>query len=186
MRPPICGRHRIAVLCQLAFAVFLACLLATARIALAVRSAEPLEQTPEVGEVDAIGNPEAPRIAGKVLGDTVWIADWSFDAPGGACTDAGWVKYDDRILNDGSNYWSIDNRLSGTGGITGKAAILSRHNLCWVHDGYGNNWDYSIILKYSGAGATLSFDSCRCRKFRTCGRVRSPGLAAPLLGGRGR
>ncbi len=133
-------------------------LLASARVAIAVLPTEPLEHTPEASEVDAVGNPGGPPTASKVLGDTVWIADWTFDAPGGGCTDAGWVKYDNRIVSDGSNCWSVDNRLSGTGGIVGNAAILSRHNLCWARDGYGNNWDYSIILKYSGVGATLSFD----------------------------
>ena len=39
-----------------------------------------------------------------------------------------------------------------------KAAVLSRHSLSWGRDGYGNTWDYSIILKYSGASATLAFD----------------------------
>ncbi len=158
LSPPKCRGAAVATWSQFAAAILFASLPLLARAALAVRSAEPLEQTPEVSEVDAIGDPEAPPTAAKVLGDTVWIADWTFDTAGGACTDAGWVKSDNYILNDGSNYWSIDNRLSGVGGISWHAAILSRHNLCWPHDGYGNNWDYSIILKYSGAGATLSFD----------------------------
>lgn len=99
---------------------------------------------------------QRPRIA---TGDTVWIADWTFDLSEGACNDSGWLKFDNRILHDGSNYWVIDNRFDGTGGITGKAAILSKHDLFWViHDGYGNDWDYSIICRYRGTGATLSFD----------------------------
>ncbi len=150
MRPPMCWRF-------LAIAL-IGCLLAPTRAALAAHPAEPIEYAPEVGDLDAIGNPAAAPTAGKVLADTVWIADWSFDTAGGACTDAGWVKYDNRMLFDGSNYWVVDNRLSGVGGIGGNAAILTRHNVCWARDGYGNNWDYSIILKYSGAAATLSFD----------------------------
>jgi hypothetical protein len=109
------------------------------------------EQQDVIGDVDGT----APA-AGKVLADTVWIADWTFDN-GAPCNESGWVKYDNRILNDGSNYWVVDNRFAGTGGIVSKAAILSRHTLTWPTDGYGNNWDYSIILKYKGAGSTLSF-----------------------------
>ncbi len=135
----------------------LACLLAPARVALAALPAEHAEYSPEIGEVDVIGSPQAPSTADKALGDTVWIADWTFDAPGGGCTDAGWVKYDNHILNDGSNYWTVDNRFAGTCGIS-KAAVLSKHDLCWARDGYGNYWDYSIVLKYQ-APATLAFDA---------------------------
>jgi hypothetical protein len=90
----------------------------------------------------------------KVLQDTVWIADWSLDGAG--CTEAGWVKYDNRILNDGSNYWSVNANFAGTGGIVDNAAVLAKHDLSWDRDGYGNDWDYSIILKYQGA-STLTF-----------------------------
>ena len=85
---------------------------------------------PEAIPPDRIGG-DATTVepAGKAALDTIWIADWSFDASGGGCADAGWVKVDGRIVNDGSNYWSINNTFSGTGGITGKAAVLSRHNL---------------------------------------------------------
>ena len=79
-----------------------------------------------------------------------------FDQPGGGCNETGWVKYDNRILNDGSNYWQIssDYPISGT-----FAAVLTKHDLCWVQpDGYGNDWDYSMVLKYSGSTATLSFE----------------------------
>ena len=59
---------------------------------------------------------EIPTGSG-VLEDTIWIADWSFDTTSGECTDAGWARYDNRILNDGSDYWSIRNSYAGTGGI---------------------------------------------------------------------
>ncbi len=157
MRPPMCGRDRVAAWIRLLAIALLVCLLIPVDVAFAAHPAEPIEYAPEVGEVDAIGNPAAAPAASKVLGDTAWIADWTFDTVGGGCTDAGWVKYDGRILNDGSNYWVIDNRFNGIG-ASGKAAILSRHNLCWARDGYGNNWDYSVVLKYSGAAATLRFD----------------------------
>jgi hypothetical protein len=106
-----------------------------------------------VGDVE--GTMPAPQ---KVLQDTTWIADWSFDGPGGSCTSTGWVEWDNRILNDGSNYWVVDNRFDGTGGIDNKAAVLSKHDLCWVvSDGYGNDWDYSVICKYKGA-SMLAFN----------------------------
>ena len=89
----------------------------------------------------------------KALQDTIWIADWTFDVFGGGCTDAGWVKYDNHILNDGSNYWSVNNGFDSIGGIVNNAAVLARHDLLWVRDGYGNNWDYSIILLYRGASS---------------------------------
>jgi hypothetical protein len=105
-----------------------------------------------------LGNADGTTpVAGKVLQDTIWIADWSFD-PG--CTSTGWVKFDERINNDGSNYWSVNTSYAGagTGTIDNSAAVLTKHDLCWAYDGYGNNWDYSIVLKYSGATAELSFD----------------------------
>jgi len=112
---------------------------------------EPSKPFGKPGEPDADGIPRA----GNVLQDTIWIADWSFEG----CSSTGWVHYDGRILNDGSNYWSVSTDFAGGGGgiITNRAAVLRKHDLCWSQDGYGNAWDYSIILKYSGAIATLSF-----------------------------
>jgi hypothetical protein len=103
------------------------------------------------------GVDQQPNLPQRALQDTVWIADWSFDS-GGGCVSTGWTHYDNRILNDGSNYWVVDNRFAGTGPIVNKSALLSKHDICWARDGYGNNWDYSVILKYSGASATLQFD----------------------------
>src|SRR5262249_29152214 len=114
----------------------------------------PLEITCPQTELDVTG-PQQP-VAAKALGDTVWIADWSFDGADGACNSAGWVKYDNRILNThvDSDFWHVDNRFDGlTDGavmptqlIFNNAAILSRHDLCWAADGYGNNLDFSIKL----------------------------------------
>ncbi len=149
----------------ISFAAFCGAVL-FAGIASAKSDHAPKEFTNIVNESDIIGDVDGTQPApSKVLQDTVWIADWSFDN-GASCTTTGWVKFDNRVLFDGSNYWSVDNRFNGlgadsvrvTGYINGKAAILSRHNLCWVRDGYGNEWDYSIILKYSGATAMLEFD----------------------------
>jgi hypothetical protein len=103
-----------------------------------------------VGDVD--GTMPAPS---KVLADTTWVADWSFDS-GGSCTTMGWTKVDNRIRNDGSNYWTVNTSYTGIGGISNKAAVLKKHDLSWVSDGYGSDWDYSIILKYRGA-STLRF-----------------------------
>jgi len=123
-------------------------------------AAKPAQQhllVSETGEVDAVGDIDGTAPApSKVLGDTIWIADWTFDS-GALCTSAGWVTVDNHILNHGENYWAVDNRFDNLGSvITGRAAILSKHDLCWV--GYGNDWDFAIILKYSGAGATLTFN----------------------------
>ncbi len=157
MRPQ--WRRSTAVPCwgRVANSIMLVCLLSPAHVALAVNSTAPLEYTPDVTEVDAIGNPGMSPLAGKALGDTVWIADWTFDAPGGACTDAGWVKYDNYVRDSGSNYWSVDNRFDPMCG-SGKAAVLSKHDLCWGRDGYGNNWNYAAVLKYQ-VPATLTFDT---------------------------
>lgn len=97
---------------------------------------------------------ENPAPVSKVLEDTIWIADWTFD--GTPCNETGWTKYDNRILNDGSNYWSLNTNFAGTGAIVSRAAVLANHDLQWVRDGYGNNWDHSIVLKYRGA-STLTF-----------------------------
>jgi hypothetical protein len=133
-------------------------------IALAASSPSPAGATPvrqeitsATSEVDAVGGTAATVGASSTLSDTTWIADWSFDGPSGTCLSAGWTTYDAYIQNDGSNYWVVDNRFAGTCGIS-KAAVLTRHDLCWARDGYGNDWDFSIVLKYR-APATLQFDT---------------------------
>src|SRR5262245_37998355 len=104
-------------------------------------------------------SPSTPVVS-KALQDTVWIADWTFDASGGGCTYTGWVAWDNilRNVHNDADFWHVDNRFAGIGGISGRAAILSHHNLCWARDGYGNDNDFSIILEYSGSTATLDFD----------------------------
>jgi hypothetical protein len=126
-------------------------------------AAAPAERPQIVAEDvdDAVIGPSTSPAVSTSIADTVWIADWTFDAPGGGCTDAGWVKWDNRVLNvhDDSQFWHVDNRFHGQGGvISGRAATLSKHDLCWFQNGYGNSNDFSIILTYSGANATLAFD----------------------------
>ena len=121
------------------------------------RPIAPMQHTVEVPEVDAVGDRDgAAGSPAKALQDTAWIADWSFDA-NGTCVSAGWTVLDNRVRNHGENYWTVDNRFNGVACVTGKAAVLSKHDLCWGRDGYGNDWDYAVICKYSGAGATLTF-----------------------------
>ena len=132
-----------------------------AAVAFAAQAAPAPADLPRYTPVDApdIYSPSTTPVASKVYQDTIWIADWSFDLPGGGCTDDGWVKWDLHVYNDGSNYWQVSTDYSGTGGgrITNAAAVLRKHDLCWVApDGYGNYWDYSIILDYEGSSATLS------------------------------
>jgi len=111
--------------------------------------------TVDIDEPSKPGQPDADGIprAGKVLQDTIWIANWSFEA----CSSTGWTTYDGRILNNGSNFWGLSTDYAGQGSIANRAAVLRKHDLCWSQDGYGNIWDYSVILKYSGGSATLSF-----------------------------
>jgi hypothetical protein len=104
-----------------------------------------------------VGDPGGVGRAAKTLADTLWIADWSFDS-GGGCDAAGWTKYDNHILKDGSNYWSVSTAYTGSGLIVGDAAVLKRHDPCWSSpDGYGNFWDYSLVVRYRGA-THLTFD----------------------------
>ena len=78
-------------------------------------SAAPVSRTSELASEhspDRVADDLAPwPAAAQVASDTSWIADWSFDATAGVCTDAGWVKYDPRPYNDGSNYWTIEPRF---------------------------------------------------------------------------
>ena len=39
-----------------------------------------------------------------------------------------------RPLAVGCNYWRIEPRFGSN------VAVLAEHDLCWVRDGYGNNW----------------------------------------------
>ena len=141
----------VGSLCALALA---------AGAAVAKPSAIPQNFAPvDIGETGLVGDLDGSHpMPAKALNDTIWIADWTFDAPGGGCDDTGWVKMDNRILNDGSNYWWIGTDFNGTNGIVNRAAILSTNDLCGSWSGYGSNWDYSIICKYRGPGATLSFN----------------------------
>lgn len=111
--------------------------------------------TVDIDEPSKPGQPDADGVprAGKALQDTTWIADWNFEG----CSSSGWTTYDGRILNDGSNYWSLSTDFNGQGSITNRAAVLRKHDLCWAQDGYGNIWDYAVVLKYSGGSATVSF-----------------------------
>ncbi len=106
-----------------------------------------------VGDVD--GTHPAPQ---KVLQDTVWIADWTFDATF-PCDDSGWMRVDNRILNDGVVHWRVTGAFTGTGGISGNAATLGYNATpsCIVPNGYANNWHQAIRITYTGL-ATLSFD----------------------------
>ena len=85
-------------------------LMLIAGLAVATPTSIPQEVSPEdIGEVDAVGIVDGTQsLPAKALQDTIWIADWTFDAPDGSCDDTGWTKIDNRILNDGSNYWYID------------------------------------------------------------------------------
>jgi hypothetical protein len=107
-------------------------------------------------EVDIVGETVAAKPARTASDDTTWIADWSFDSPSG-CVNAGWTKFDNRILNDGSNQWTVQDTYSGLGGISRHAAVLAKHDLCWVYpDGVGVGWDQGIRVLYRGA-TMLSF-----------------------------
>src|SRR5262245_33318551 len=129
----------IGLMSAMCLGLLTACILGSA--AFAVPPA-PAQFAPPQDEIDTIGDPTAALHAKTLQSDTVWIADWTFDTPGG-CSSAGWLVYDNRIRNDGSNYWVVDNRFSGTGGVLGNSAILGKHDLCWACDGYGNDWNYS-------------------------------------------
>lgn len=108
--------------------------------------------------------PERPDVVGEihskastVQADTVWIANWDFDA-GSRCDDTGWERHDLRAPNDGSLFWSVGSGFAGTGSFSGNAAILGRHDLCWVYpDGYDNDWYQAIRIEFV-APSFLSFD----------------------------
>ncbi|MFQ5600704.1 MAG: hypothetical protein ACE5G2_09120, partial [Candidatus Krumholzibacteriia bacterium] len=106
--------------------------------------------------VDVDDTARGARVA-KTASDTIWIADWTFD-DGSPCNDAGWEKFDVFAPQDSTIYWHVGADFSGTGGISGQAAILSNHDLCWVlPDGYGNDWYQAIRISYGGR-TLLSFD----------------------------
>ncbi len=125
----------------------------SARPPIAQEVSEPEVEFDRVGDEGRIHTP--PQ---KVLQDTVWIADWTFD-PGGPCSAAGWVHVDNHILNDGANYWHIESTFTSPAGIAGNSAAVGYHgNLCCVQpDGYANDWYQAIRMEYSGT-ATLSID----------------------------
>jgi hypothetical protein len=144
-------------------------------------SAKPAREAHEWTHIEANVDPvDAPApVVSKAASDTIWIADWSFD-PG--CTNAfsndssegeqvpGWSRHDLRIKNDGNVYWHVrddydgavvDTLAAGPGDdrfISGNAAVLVHHDLCWaIPDGYGSNWYQAICIRYVG-DSHLTFD----------------------------
>ena len=108
----------------------------------------------------SLGSPPAEQAAAVPQGiaqDTIWVADWKFDGPSQTCNPSGWVA-GAGWPRDESNHWSVDVHYAGQGFIQNHAAELREVNACWVHDGYGNVWDQSIIVQYRGPNARLSFD----------------------------
>jgi hypothetical protein len=121
-----------------------------------------------VGDVD--GTNPAPQ---KVIQDTVWIADWTFDT--GACDGSlpvGWHKGDNYIRDGHGQYepglsnpveWTVDNAHDLTGGITGNAARAGYINdVCAVDQagGYYNGMYQGLRIEYEGGGGTpaIRFD----------------------------
>jgi hypothetical protein len=84
--------------------------------------------------------------------DTEWIADWSFDG-GDPYDPMGWTALDLRAPAPQPQplYWSVGADYTGVGGISGNAAILTHHDLCWaIPDGYCNDWYQAIAVRYRG------------------------------------
>jgi hypothetical protein len=124
--------------------------------------ARPANQVHEFSEPSSdrylVGNLHGTLAPQKVLQDTTWIADWSFES-GGNCVDAGWAHIDNHITNDGSLWWDVVADFDATGGISGNAAALGYQNdpCCEELDGYDNDWYQAIKILYNGAG-DLSLD----------------------------
>ena len=119
------------------------------------RPGEQHEFTPSPGYVDVVGDVDGtfPQVQ-KAAVDTIWIATWNFEG----CDDSGWVRSDNRILNDGNVYWSVNSNFNGLANILGEAAALGHHDLCWEQpDGYDNAWYQGICIHYLG-DSYLSFD----------------------------
>jgi hypothetical protein len=117
-----------------------------------------------VGDVD--GTLPKPQ---KVLQDTIWIAEWTFDG-GFPCTDAGWDRVDNRTLarqlqpkpmmqTEVTTFWEVSAAFDSTGGILSNAAALgySDDPCCLTPSGYGNDWYQAMRIEYRGSGF-LSFD----------------------------
>jgi flagellar hook capping protein FlgD len=126
-------------------------------------SARPAKQLQELAvpetDVDLVGDVDGTNPAPqKVLQDTIWIADWTFDG-GAPCNNTGWLHADNHILRDATQYWYISGSYTGVRTITGNAAVLGyvNNNCCEDLNGYDNDWYYGIRIPYAGA-ATIHLD----------------------------
>jgi hypothetical protein len=128
----------------------------------------PRSQSPQLSEyedeVDIVGDVDGTNPAPqKVLQDTTWIADWSFDTAA-PCSAPGWVHVDNHILNDGTSYWHTHGAAdfpAQTSGMAGTVYALGYHdNACCVDaSGYASDWYQAYRATYTGgASATISLD----------------------------
>jgi DNA repair protein RecO (recombination protein O) len=82
----------------ISFVTFCSCLLLAGVVFAKPINQEMQQVAPDGNQGDLVGDVDGTLpVAGKVLQDTVWIADWSFD--GASCNSTGWTKLDNRILN---------------------------------------------------------------------------------------
>ena len=110
---------------------------------------------------------KAAQSPAVIHADTAWVATWNFDS-GAPCSDTGWTKADNRILNDMTNYWFVSDAFQGQyesdrgiANITGKAAVLGVTDDCFASllgAGYGNSWDQAIWIQYTNT-SVLEFDA---------------------------
>ena len=110
------------------------------------------QQTPDIVEL-----PSAQKIS-TASSEADWFVEWTFEG-GGLCNDSGWEAFDNRILNDGNTYWTVDSSFDGIGNVTLNAIVLTSVSSCWVltDGGYGNDWYQGLRIFYSGE-TDLAFD----------------------------
>ena len=114
---------------------------------------EPTKPGPDGEGIDPFG--PVPDLPQRILQDTMWIADWSFDGAGCVGTRLGEVRQPHPERRFQLLVGQRELRRHRRHRQQRRSAREARSR--WARDGYGNNWDYSIILKYQGA-STLTFD----------------------------
>lgn len=140
----------------------------------AVHAADRGGRPPQPRLAPPASRPVAPHYATTSL-DTVLVAHYTFDAPGGGPDPQGWTIHD--LTTNEATFFHVDDFAGLGGGVTGMLTPIAGNQSMWCGarptsppddlcsyatlPGYGNDWKQELVSRtFPVAGdVTLSFDA---------------------------